>query len=51
MFKAMFTEGKFAEATSGRVQVENLRLENLEKLINYIYTDQVQLLSVVYFDQ
>ena len=48
MFRAMFAEGTFAEATSGYVQVTDMKPENLENLISYIYTDRVKLFELVH---
>ena len=42
VFRAMFVDERFAEARSSRVDVLDLKPENLEKLIKYMYTDQVK---------
>ena len=42
----MFSHEGFKEAKEARIVVENLQPENLEKILQYIYTDQVLALTL-----
>ncbi len=46
VFKAMFSHEGFKEEKEARIVVENLQPENLEKILQYIYTDQVLALTL-----
>jgi hypothetical protein len=42
VFKTIFNQEDFIEGLSGRVTITNLTPESLEKLLKFIYTDQVK---------
>ena len=43
VFNEMFSKADTIEARTGRVVIEDLQPETVESLIEFVYTDQVQL--------